>query len=205
VQAPAQSSPLLYDGRIYFTAGQTTVAIDAKTCKELWRYEWQLKGKMLSPVNRGLGMKDGRLMRGTSDGFLIALSMADGKLLWERQITSFEESHYLSMPAMIVDDIVVYGTAGADWGGQGWIGGFSLRTVRNYGVMPRCRRRTHPELRPGERRKPSRTVEAVSGLRSRWTAQRTSCSYRLATLRRTSTARCGPVRTWAPTLLSRWI
>jgi alcohol dehydrogenase (cytochrome c) len=139
VQAPAQSSPLLYDGRIYFTAGQTTVAIDAKTCKELWRYEWQLKGKMLSPVNRGLGMKDGRLMRGTSDGFLIALSMADGKLLWERQITSFEESHYLSMPAMIVDDIVVYGTAGADWGGQGWIGGFSLRDGKElwrYAALP---------------------------------------------------------------------
>lgn len=127
VQAPAQSSPLLYEGRIYFTAAQTTVAIDARTCKELWRYEWKLKGQMLSPVNRGLAMKDGRLVRGTSDGFLIALSMADGKLLWEHQITSFEESHYLSMPAMIVDNTVVYGTAGADWGGQGWIGGFSLR------------------------------------------------------------------------------
>lgn len=130
VQAPAQSSPLLYDGRIYFTAAQTTVAIDARTCKELWRYEWKLKGKMLSPVNRGLGMKDGRLVRGTSDGFLIALSMTDGKLLWERQITSFEKGHYLSMPAMIVGDTIVYGTAGADWGGQGWMGGFSLRDGR---------------------------------------------------------------------------
>jgi alcohol dehydrogenase (cytochrome c) len=127
VQAPAQSSPLLYEGRIYFTAGQTTVAIDAKTCKELWRHEWPLTGKILSPVNRGLAMKDGQLVRGTSDGFLISLAMADGKLLWQRQITSYEESHYLSMPAMIVDDRVVYGTAGADWGGQGWIGVFNLR------------------------------------------------------------------------------
>ncbi len=139
VQAPAQSSPLLYEGRVYFTAGQTTVAIDARTCKELWRHEWTLKGKILSPVNRGLAMKDGQLVRGTSDGFLISLSMEDGKLLWQRQITSYEESHYLSMPAMIVDDRVVYGTAGADWGGQGWIGAFNLRDgkeIWRYAALP---------------------------------------------------------------------
>jgi len=139
VHAPAQSSPLLYEGRIYFTAAQVTLAIDAKTCKELWRYEWKPKGKMRSPVNRGLGMKDGRLVRGTSDGFLIALSMADGKLLWEHQITSLAESHYLSMPAAIVDNTVVYGTAGADLGGQGWIGAFDLQNgaeIWRYAALP---------------------------------------------------------------------
>ncbi len=139
VQAPAQSSPLLYGGRIYFTAGQTTVAIDAKTCQEIWRHEWKLTSKIYSPVNRGLAMKDGRLVRGTSDGFLIALSMDDGKVLWQRQITSYDESHYLSMPAMIVGDVVIYGTAGADWGGQGWIGGFRLKDGKElwrYAAMP---------------------------------------------------------------------
>ncbi len=139
VQAPAQSSPLLYEGRLYFTAGQTTVAIDAVTCKPVWRHEWKLDGKILSPVNRGAAIKDGRLVRGTSDGHLIALSMADGMLLWERKITSYEESHYLSMPPMIVDDRVIYGTAGADWGGPGWIGAFSLKDgaeLWRYSALP---------------------------------------------------------------------
>jgi alcohol dehydrogenase (cytochrome c) len=139
VQAPAQSTPLLYDGRIYFTAAQTTVAIDAASCKEIWRHEWKSKGKILSPVNRGLAMKDGRLVRGTSDGYLIAIAMSSGRLLWKRQITSYEESHYLSMPAMIVDNTIVYGTAGADWGGQGWIGGFALKDgspIWRYAALP---------------------------------------------------------------------
>jgi alcohol dehydrogenase (cytochrome c) len=139
IQAPAQSSPLLYEGKIYFTAAQTTVAIDAISCKEVWRHEWTLKGKALSIVNRGLAMKEGRLVRGTSDGFLIALSMSDGKLLWEKQITSADESHYLSMPAMIVDDSIIYGTAGADWGGQGWIGAFRLQDgapIWRYDALP---------------------------------------------------------------------
>lgn len=127
VDAPAQSSPVLYDGRIYLSVGQTTLAIDATTCKEIWRYEWKLRGKALSKPNRGVAIKDGRVVRGTSDGYLIALSMENGKLLWKRQITSADKSHYLSMPAMIVEDRVIYGTAGADWGSRGWIGAFRLK------------------------------------------------------------------------------
>jgi alcohol dehydrogenase (cytochrome c) len=127
LQAQAQSTPLLYQGRIYLTAAQTTIAIDARNCKELWRHDWRLKGKALSTVNRGPAIKDGVLTRGTADGYLIALAMADGSLLWEKQITSAEDSHYLSMPPLIVDDRIIYGAAGADWGGQGWIGAFSLK------------------------------------------------------------------------------
>lgn len=137
--AQAQSTPLLYDGRIYLTAAQTTIAIDAQSCKEIWRHEWKPRGKALSTVNRGAAIKDGKLIRGTADGHLIALSMADGSVLWDRQITSAEESHYLSMPPMIVDDRIIYGTAGADWGGQGWIAAFSLADgaeLWRYGVLP---------------------------------------------------------------------
>lgn len=140
VEAPAQSTPVLYAGRVYFTAGQTTFAVDGKTCKEIWSYEWTLKGKALSLVNRGPAIKDGRLVRGTADGFLIALSMDDGKLLWQRQITSQQESHYLSMPPTIVDDRIIYGTAGADWGGRGWIGAFALNDgaeLWRYEALPR--------------------------------------------------------------------
>ena len=84
-------------------------------------------------------MKDGLVVRGTADGYLIALAMADGKLVWQKQITSPEESHYLSMPPLIVEDRVLYGTAGADWGGQGWFGAFSLKDgteLWRYGVLP---------------------------------------------------------------------
>ena len=140
VAAPAQSTPVLYEGRIYFSVGTTTVALDASNCKEIWRHAWELKGKALSNPNRGVAIKDGRLLRGTPDGFLIALDMADGKLIWERQITSAQEGHYLSMPAMIVGDVVIYGTAGADWGGRGWIGAFKLEDgeeLWRYDALPK--------------------------------------------------------------------
>jgi len=112
----------MYQGRICFTIGQTTVAVDARNCRELWRHECKLQGPAVSLVNRGAAIQSGRLFRGTADGHLIALSMADGRLLWDRPITSAADSHYLSMPAMVVGDAIVYGAAGADWGGRGWIG-----------------------------------------------------------------------------------
>jgi hypothetical protein len=34
------------------------------------------------------------------------------------------------MPAMIVEDRIIYGTAGADWGGRGWIGAFKTAVFR---------------------------------------------------------------------------
>lgn len=126
VDAPAQSTPLLYQGRLYLSIGQTTVALDARDCRQIWRHEWVLKGKALSTPNRGVAIKDGRVFRGTSDGYLIALDMDSGKLLWQRQVTSAAENHYLSMPAMVVEDRMIYGTAGADFGSRGWIGAFRL-------------------------------------------------------------------------------
>jgi len=35
VAAPAQATPVLYEGRIFFSIGQTTVAIDATNCNEV--------------------------------------------------------------------------------------------------------------------------------------------------------------------------
>jgi len=73
---------------MYLTIDKTVVAIDAVTCRERWVTNWEPKSTPLSPANRGVAIKDGHLVRGTSDGYLIALSMADGKLMWSRQIAS---------------------------------------------------------------------------------------------------------------------
>ena len=75
-----QTSPLVYQGVMYLTFGRATVAIDAKTCRERWTYIWQPKGQEISPANRGAAIKDGTLVRGTADGYLIALDMASGSL-----------------------------------------------------------------------------------------------------------------------------
>jgi alcohol dehydrogenase (cytochrome c) len=134
-----QTSPLVYKGTLYLTIDRATVAIDATTCRERWTYNWELKDAVLSPTNRGVAMKDGRLVRGTADGYLIALDMAKGTLLWSQKIADAKTSQYLSMPPLIYEDLVIYGPAGADWGAKNWIGAFKLATgepVWRFNLIP---------------------------------------------------------------------
>ena len=134
-----QSSPLVYKGTMYFTIDNVTVAIDASTCRERWTQTWEMKNTPLSKTNRGVAIKDGRLVRGTPDGFLIALNMANGALLWSQKIADPQTSQYLSMPPLIFGHTIVYGPAGADWGAKNWIGAFRLETgekIWNFNLIP---------------------------------------------------------------------
>jgi len=123
---PAQTNPVVYDGVMYLSIARSIVAIDAATCRERWKYTWEPKGNELSPTNRGVAIKDGKVIRGTADGYLIAVNADDGKLAWSRSIASSKGQQYLSMPPLIFEDMVIYGPAGADFGQKGWVGAFSL-------------------------------------------------------------------------------
>ncbi len=126
---PTQTNPLVYKGVMYATVDTSVVAIDATTCRLRWSYKWDAKGRrVLSPANRGVAIKDGIVVRGTADGYLIALDMQKGQLIWSREIGSAEKSQYMSMPPLIFEDMVIYGPAGADWGAKNWVGAFKLTT-----------------------------------------------------------------------------
>jgi PQQ-dependent dehydrogenase (methanol/ethanol family) len=136
---PTQTNLLVYKGVIYATAGKATAAIDAATCRERWVHRWPVNGAVLSPSNRGVALKDGRVVRGTPDGFLIALDMNNGTLLWSQKIADAKNSQYLSMPPLIYEDLVIYGPAGADWGAKNWVGAFKLTTgeqVWRFNLIP---------------------------------------------------------------------
>jgi alcohol dehydrogenase (cytochrome c) len=118
---------------MYLTFGRATVAIDAKTCRERWTYVWQPKGQEISPANRGGAIKDGKLVRGTADGYLIALDMAHGSLLWSKPIASFARGQYFSMPPLIYGDLIIAGPSGADFGAKNLSAPSSSRPASRYG------------------------------------------------------------------------
>ncbi len=139
VAGSTQTNPLVYQGVMYLTIDTAIVAIDAATCRERWTYNWVQKDHALSPTNRGVALKDGRVVRGTADGYLIAVDMAKGTLLWSQKIADAKTSQYLSMPPLIYEDLVIYGPAGADWGAKNWIGAFKLATgeqVWRFNLIP---------------------------------------------------------------------
>jgi alcohol dehydrogenase (cytochrome c) len=103
------NNPLVYRGVMYVTTTYTTVALDPLTRRAKWRQEWKLKGKEAnsSIKNRGVALKDGKVLRGTQDGYLIALDAETGKLLWEVQAANAQQYEALSMSPLVYEDLVI--------------------------------------------------------------------------------------------------
>jgi alcohol dehydrogenase (cytochrome c) len=124
----ALNNPLVYRGVMYVTTLLSTVALDPANCRVKWRHDWKPKAKdgNSSIKNRGVAIKDGKVVRGTQDGYLFALDAGTGKLLWEVKAADAEKFEALSINPIIYEDLVIIGPSGSDYGLKGWIGAFAL-------------------------------------------------------------------------------
>lgn len=87
VSASFQTTPIVVDGVMYVSLPYNHVlALDARTGKQLWRYEHQRRKdwKMCcGPANRGVAVAYGKVYMGTVDARLIALDAKTGKMVWD--------------------------------------------------------------------------------------------------------------------------
>jgi alcohol dehydrogenase (cytochrome c) len=121
-----QTGPIVYNGTMYVTTMISTIALDAATCRVKWRHRWQTRDDLGFQRNRGIGIKDGRVIRGTPDGYLLALNADTGAQLWARQVAKPAEGETFSMAPVIFEDLVLIGPAGSENNVQGWIGAFRV-------------------------------------------------------------------------------
>ncbi len=87
VKSSFQATPIVTDGVMYVSLPfNHVIALDAKTGKQLWRYQHQRRAdwKMCcGPANRGVAVAQGKVLMGTVDARLIALDAKTGKLVWD--------------------------------------------------------------------------------------------------------------------------
>lgn len=126
-RVPSETNPLEYNGILYITTTHYTVALDASDCRVRWKYFWKARDTEPFLTNRGAAIKENKIVRGTADGYLIALDAGTGELLWSHQIADPKEGYFFSMPPLIYEDRVVIGTAGSEWAMKGWVGAFELK------------------------------------------------------------------------------
>jgi alcohol dehydrogenase (cytochrome c) len=121
-----QTGPIVYDGTMYITTTRTTVALDAVTCRPRWRHTWEPKLAEVWRNNRGVAVANGRVVRGTSDGYLLALDASDGTLLWARKAADAAVGETFTMAPLIYEDLILIGPAGSENAISGWVGAFRL-------------------------------------------------------------------------------
>jgi len=134
-----QTNPLVYHGVMYLTTVHSTVAIDATTCRPLWKHVWEVMDRDVWLKNRGVAIKDGRVVRATSDGYLVALDAANGHLLWARHVADADRGETFTMAPMIFEDLILIGPAGSENAIRGWVGAFRLQDgqpVWRFNIVP---------------------------------------------------------------------
>lgn len=84
--ATFQTTPLVADGVMYLSAPFSHVlAVDARTGREIWRYEHKSTAKKLccGPANRGVALGYGNVYVATVDARLVALEAATGRVVFD--------------------------------------------------------------------------------------------------------------------------
>src|SRR5262249_38978853 len=124
-----ETAPIVVDGTMYLTTAYNHVyAVDADTGKERWHYKHKM-GSVTTfccgPNNRGVAISGGRLFMGTLDAKLVALDAKTGERLWEVQIADPEKGYSETMAPTVVEDKVLIGTNGGEYGIRGFVKAFS--------------------------------------------------------------------------------
>lgn len=121
-----EAGPVAYDGTLYVTTTDDTFAIDGRTCAKRWSYHYDAADIEAGANNKGVAIGGGRVIRGTTDGHLIALDIKTGDLLWNRKIMDSSTGASAMAAPLIWHDLVFMGTAGGDVGVRGEVAAYRV-------------------------------------------------------------------------------
>ena len=131
---PQEATPLFANGVLYgITNWSITFAVDARTGKEIWRYDPQVVPGSVrlccGVISRGIALYEGKVIVPVVDGRLVALDAASGKVLWSVIAIPKENSqnYSLTMAPRVYKGKIVIGTAGAEFAPfRGYLAAFDV-------------------------------------------------------------------------------
>jgi quinohemoprotein ethanol dehydrogenase len=116
-----ENTPLVWNDTLYgMTSWSVVFALDARTGKELWRWDPEINQQAVRPViccgnvNRGLAIYEGLIIAPAIDGRLFALNALTGKPVWETRIVYPQDLYTLTMAPRIAGNKVLIGASGGD-------------------------------------------------------------------------------------------
>lgn len=131
-----ESQPLVYQGVIYVTSHNATMAVDAKSGKQIWKTKVEYPAETprivcCGIINRGAALYDGKVIRTTLDAHVIALDAKTGKELWRQKAADIKEGYSMTVAPLVADGVVITGISGAEFGTRGFIDGWDPATGKH--------------------------------------------------------------------------
>jgi quinohemoprotein ethanol dehydrogenase len=130
-----EGTPLMWNNTLYgITSWSVVYALDAKTGKELWRWDPEVNQTAVRPkiccgiVNRGIAIYNGMVIVPVTDGRLQALDAITGKPVWESRVAYPQDLYTLTMAPRIAGGKVIIGASGGDKQTRGFFAAFDAAT-----------------------------------------------------------------------------
>jgi quinohemoprotein ethanol dehydrogenase len=130
-----EGTPVVVDGVMYATsAWSVAIALDAKTGKELWRYDPKVPPQWArfvccDVVSRGPAVWEGKVIIATLDGRLIALDAKTGSPLWTTLTVDNKRWPYsITGAPRIYNGKVIIGNGGVELGVRGYVSAYDVNT-----------------------------------------------------------------------------
>ncbi len=109
--AQIKSSPLVFDGVLYFTVPDNVWAVDARSGHLVWHYTYP-PNPGLHIGHRGVAMYKGWLFFTTPDDHVVSLNAKDGSVRWVVPVADVSKGYWMSLAPLVIKDHVIVGISG---------------------------------------------------------------------------------------------
>ncbi len=130
-----EGTPLVWNNTLYgITNWSVVYALDARSGKELWRWDPEVNQAAVRPkiccgiVNRGLALYKGMIIAPAIDGRLFALDALTGKPVWETRVAYPQDFYTVTMAPRIANGKVIVGASGGDRTTRGFFDAYDAAT-----------------------------------------------------------------------------
>lgn len=132
VKESMETSPIVVDGVMYVTTSFShAYALDAKTGAQLWHYNHKMglvTAYCCGPNNRGVQVLGDHVYLATLDSKLVALKAKTGEVAWQSDIADPELGYSETMAPTVINDKVLIGTNGGEYGVRGFVKAYDAKT-----------------------------------------------------------------------------
>ncbi|HET7697456.1 MAG TPA: acido-empty-quinoprotein group A [Vicinamibacterales bacterium] len=109
-----KATPLQVGGVLYFTTPNHVYAVEARTGRELWHFNYSRSRGGIQIGNRGVAILNDTVYFVTTDCNLVALDIKTGSEKWAKEFCSLEMMYYGSIAPVVVKDKLILGPSGDD-------------------------------------------------------------------------------------------
>jgi PQQ-dependent dehydrogenase (methanol/ethanol family) len=127
-----ETVPIVAGGVMYVTGPNQVFALDPRTGHQIWHYSRPRSTDLVSDAslgtNRGVAVLGDHVFMVTDNAHLVALHRITGRPVWEVVMPDEPQKYGGTMAPLVVNDMVIAGVSGGDWGIRGFLAAYNAAT-----------------------------------------------------------------------------